>query len=263
MRCEEAREFVSRLCDGHVVPSEAAEHIGECQVCRARLDDYLRMGVELRRAASLERPEPVKAGSWRNGRKIRGSWWRKGATTMRIPRFAFVSMLALILVLSSGFALAVTRQYLSHQPIGWGSTPDEPLPPKNEFMVVNPVLIRGNQVVCDLSTNGYSGDDGDADAALMIYCPGEGRYLISSVPFQGAAEGAAKMNQIRFTLNGENYLLMSGMPILRSNKVWVSHDPDYRVSDHIQVQGASDDRPFFRVRSLKLWLQTGMIRNID
>lgn len=263
MKCEEAQEFVSRLCDGQVVPREAAEHVGACQECRERLDEYLRIGAEMRRLASLEQQETIRAGAWERARRVRRVEWWRGARTMRIPRFAFVSMLVLILVSSSGFVLAVMGQYPDRRPIIWGSTPNEPLPPKNGFVVVNPVLIRGNQVVCDLSTNGYSGDDGDAEAALMIYYPGQGRYLISSVPFEGAVEGAAKLDQIRFTLNGENYLLMSGMPILRSNQVWVSHDPHYRISDHIQARGISDDHPFFRVRSLKLWLQPGVIRNID
>lgn len=376
MKCEEAGEFVSRLCDGQVISREAAEHVGACQECRQRLDEYLKLGAELRRLASLERPEIVTAGTWKTAGKAQRAWWKRGRTAMRIPRFAFMSMLVLILMLSGGLALVrvraaqtvptlmlhftlvpagktgecwlttddnprtdrcgfatdvpdggmvglmfrfvsrngnrtqlgvkanyrpnsnrfnfiddftnvpetmisvdpvqqakidvphlgefqVTSAYVDHSFKGWGSTPDEPLPSKNRFAVVDPVLIRANQVVCDLSANGYSIDDGDDDAALMIYCPGEGRYLISSVPFEGAVEGAAKMAQIRFTLDGEDYLFMSGMPILRSTQVWVSHDPDYKISDHIQVPGASDDHPFFRVRSLKLWLQSGILRNIN
>lgn len=264
MKCDEAREFVSRLCDGQVIPREGAEHVGVCQECRDCLIDYMRMGAEMRQFAGLEQPETVKAGSWKSVGRVRGVWWRRGGTTMRIPRFAFISMLVLIVVLCGGLALVQVRAAQGERPFtAWGSTPDEPLPPKNRFGVVDPVLIRGNQVVCDLSANGYSIDDGDADAALMIYCPGEGRYLISSVPFEGAVEGAAKMAQIRFTVDGEDYLLISGMPILRSSHVWVSHDPEYRISDHIQAAGASDDLPFFRVRSLKLWLQTGILRNID
>jgi hypothetical protein len=35
--------------------------------------------------------------------------------------------------------------------------------------------------------------------------------------------------------------------------VWVSHDPQYKLSEHIE--GAPDDRPSFLVRSLKVLLQ--------
>lgn len=252
MKCNEAGEFVSRLCDGQVIPPEAAEHVGACGECRTRLDEYLRMGAELRRVASLEQPGMVKGSFWKSKAKVQRVWWRRGAT-MRIPRFAFVSMLSVILLLSGGLVLG---QYLNHQPVrwGWGTTPaTEAMAPKDEFAVVDPVLIRGKQVVCDLSSNGFSIDDGDADATLMIYYPGEGRYLISRVPFSGAVEGSAKMGQVRFALDGENYLLLSGMPIISSDHVWVSHDPQYKLSEHLE--GASDDQPWFHVRSLKMFLQ--------
>jgi hypothetical protein len=68
------------------------------------------------------------------------------------------------------------------------------------------------------------------------------------------------MGQIRFNLGGQDYMLLSAMPTVRSDHVWVSHDPEYKISEHIQ--GASDDRPMFRVRSLRLLLQP-QIRNID
>jgi hypothetical protein len=373
MKCEEAAEFASRLCDGQVIPREVAEHIGTCQTCRARLDAYAAVGTELRLVASLEQPRSLKAVSWEKGHRVRSGWWKEGRTTMRIPRFAFVSMLVLILVLSGGLVLVraraaqgqptlllhftlvpdgktgecwlttndnprtnqcgfttdvsrggmvglmfrfvsrdgdrtqlgvkanykdrssrfnliedfkdvpekmisvdpeqqaqiqvsglgefeVTAAFLNHPFISWGRTDEAIEPRKDEFRVVAPVLIRGNEVVCDLSDNGNSIDDGDADATLMIYYPGQGRYLISRVPFQGAVEGAVKNGQIRFTLGGQNYLLLSAVPILRAEHVWVSHDPQYKLSEHIE--GAADDRPWFMVRSLKLLLQPQM-NNID
>jgi predicted anti-sigma-YlaC factor YlaD len=53
MRCEDAEEFVSALCDGERIPREAAEHIGECEKCRTWLQDYAMLGAELRRTASF------------------------------------------------------------------------------------------------------------------------------------------------------------------------------------------------------------------
>jgi hypothetical protein len=373
MKCEEAAEFASRLCDGQVIPREVAEHVGTCQMCRARLDGYAAVGAALRLVASLEQPPSLKVVSWEKGHRVRPRWWQEERTTMRIPRFAFVSMLVLILALSGGLVLVraraaqgqstlllhftlvpdgktgecwlttndnprtnqcgfatdvsrggmvglmfrfvsrdgdrtqlgvkanykdrsgrfnfiddfkdvpekmisvepeqqtqvqvpglgefvVTAAFLNHPFISWGR-PDEAIEPrKDEFRVVAPVLIRGNEVVCELSDNGYSIDDGDADATLMIYYPGQGRYLISRVPFQGAVEGAVKNGQIRFTLGGQNYLLLSAVPILNADHVWVSHDPQYKLSE--QIEGAPDDRPWFRVRSLKLLLQQ-QVNNID
>ena len=64
MICIEAAEFVSALCDGEIIPPAAAEHIGACTACQALLRDYLDLGAELRRTASLEQSAPVPARAW-------------------------------------------------------------------------------------------------------------------------------------------------------------------------------------------------------
>lgn len=372
MKCEDAAEFVSALCDGERIPREAAQHIGECEACRARLNAYSAIGTELRRAASLQEQTEVKAGSWEKLPKVRIAWWQKASTTMRIPRFAFASMLGIILLLSGGLVLVrartavggpvlvltyripqgggvarcvittdgnartnhcsygtsgpwgflttnfryvekegerttlgvktkyeaqaeslemsnadalkgvpeetvriepgsnqkisvpglgeieLTAEYLDHIP-ALLLRPNEPLDPqKNEFRIVSPVLIRGKEVVLNLAGSD-STDSGDPEAALMIYFPGEGRYLISTVPFQGAVEGKVDLGQIKFSLEGQDYLLLTAMPTTRSEHVWVTHDPQYRLSEH--MQGAHDDQSMFMVRSLSRLLQP-QIRHI-
>ena len=69
MKCEDAAEHVSALCDGETIPRVAAKHIGECEVCRARLSAYSTMGAELRRLASVSgrARENWKVGSWEKG----------------------------------------------------------------------------------------------------------------------------------------------------------------------------------------------------
>jgi hypothetical protein len=364
MKCEDAAEFVSALCDGERIPREAAEHIGECEVCRARLNAYSAMGTELRRVASLQAPTEVKAGSWEKIQKAHLAWRQKASTSMRIPRFAFASMLGIILLLSGGIvlvrartavtgpvlvltfkvprdgsvghctivagenrrinrcnesmrgpwgfltmsiryerkerervALGVKTRYEAQRPLGvsqmdtlqepeetvWiepGSKqqisvpglgeieltaeyldhmptllfrPSEALDPqKDEFRIVSPVLIRGKEVVFNLAGSD-STDSGDPDAALMIYFPGEGRYLISTVPFEGAVEGKVDVGQIKFSLEGQDYLLLTATPTTRSEHVWVTHDPQYKMSEH--MQGASDQESMFMVRSLRKLLQ--------
>ena len=108
-------------------------------------------------------------------------------------------------------------------------------------------------MICNLGDNGYSVDDGDDDAALMIYYPGEGRYLISRVPFEGAVEGTVKNGQIRFTLEGQNYLLVSAAPIILQDHARVSHEPDYKLGEH--MESLPDDRPVSLVRSVPRLLQ--------
>jgi hypothetical protein len=318
MTCEEAAKFASALCDGERIPRDTAEHIGMCDACRARLGDYMIIGAELRRVASLERPLATTVGLWRSERGIQQGWWQKGGTTMRIPRFAFASMLGLILILSSGLALVrartgiggpvlvltskllpdgptgdciittdrnprtnncdytatvgdnslglefrfvskqgdrtqlgvkvrykrqsneanftddfkdvpeqlvwvepkekrqisvsdlgeieLTADYLDHMP-SLRFRPKEPLDPqKNEFRIASPVLIRGKEVLFNLAGSD-STDSGDPEAALMIYYPGEGRYLISTVPFKEAVQGSVEPGQIKFNLQGQDYLL--------------------------------------------------------
>jgi len=69
MKCEDTAEFVSALCDGEKIPREAAEHIGECEACRTRLNAYSAMGTELRRLASLQEQTEVKARPWEKCRE--------------------------------------------------------------------------------------------------------------------------------------------------------------------------------------------------
>lgn len=107
MICSDAAEYVSALCDGKTIPLTAAQHIGSCPDCQARMSDFLAMGVELRRTASLELVGAVPSRTWSKPRNRVATWWQKGWGTMRIPRFAFAVLLASIVVLAS--ALAVNR----------------------------------------------------------------------------------------------------------------------------------------------------------
>ena len=92
-----------------------------------------------------------------------------------------------------------------------------------------------------------------ADAALTIYFQGEGRYIVSTVPFEGAVEGKVELGQIKFNLEGHNYVLLTAMPATRSEHVWVTHEPGYKLSQHMEV--ASDSRDMFMVRSLSRLLE--------
>jgi hypothetical protein len=105
MTCVEAAGFVSALCDGEIIPASAAEHIGVCAVCQSLLRDYLDLGAELRRTASLEQPAPVPVRVWTNSRHLLNSLLQKGWQTMRIPRLAFAAMIAGIVVLASTLAV--------------------------------------------------------------------------------------------------------------------------------------------------------------
>lgn len=109
MRCEEAAEFVSALCDGEVIPQNAAEHINGCNICRERLHSYVTMGADLRCEASVVLMNEVPAQTWERRRVWWRDVWQKGWESMRVPRWVFAGMLAGIVVLGSGLAVVRAR----------------------------------------------------------------------------------------------------------------------------------------------------------
>ncbi|HEY0795581.1 MAG TPA: hypothetical protein VGD64_07350 [Acidisarcina sp.] len=105
MRCDEAGEFVSALLDGETVPRNAAEHLGGCEACQGRLKSYVEMGAELRRIASHELPVEAKPLTLGRPQRSLTNWWERGMGMMRIPRLAFASLVAGVVVLGSGLVV--------------------------------------------------------------------------------------------------------------------------------------------------------------
>jgi hypothetical protein len=106
MTCNETAEFVSALCDGERIPAAAATHIGDCPVCQLRLNDYVRMGIELKRIASVNTAEAAPEVVWGKQRWFPPNWGQMGRQTMRIPRVVFAMLVMLITVLATGLVLA-------------------------------------------------------------------------------------------------------------------------------------------------------------
>lgn len=111
MNCSESAEYVSALCDGEIIPPEAAEHIGSCDTCELRLRDYLAQGAEMRRIASLEPLAAVQPRVWLQDESTFAKWWRKGWGTMRIPRVAFAALIAGVVVLASVLVVGRVRAH--------------------------------------------------------------------------------------------------------------------------------------------------------
>jgi hypothetical protein len=100
MNCQEVEPFVSALHDGETVSRETAEHIRNCPACRARLEDYARMGVELRLLASNAAEEvPSRLPQLP---PLRRGWGRSLTARVLVPRFALGAGLFAILGLSVG-----------------------------------------------------------------------------------------------------------------------------------------------------------------
>jgi hypothetical protein len=100
MNCQEVQPFVSVLHDGETVSREVAGHVRNCSSCRARLEDYARMGVELRLlASSAEEEAPTRLPHL----SPRGRGWGPTLTArVLVPRFALGAGVFVILGLSVG-----------------------------------------------------------------------------------------------------------------------------------------------------------------
>jgi hypothetical protein len=148
MNCGEAAEFVSALCDGETIPRAAAEHIGECKVCHAQLTEYVEMGAELRRVASLRPMEEARVLAWEKDKRARLSSWWKGWETMRIPRLVFGLLLVAIATLGSSLAIVKARVH-SHGAV----------------LMLTAKTVDGKTVSCALSLE----DKNSARCASMVF----------------------------------------------------------------------------------------------
>ena len=349
MKCEDAAAFVSALHDGEKIPREAAEHLGACEECAGRLAAYSAIGAELRRIASLGEPTDLKVRAWEEKKAVQSSWWRKGRESMSIPRFAFASMLAAIVLLSGGLVLVRARanttgsvlwlavklppdgkvfhsaletdgqpgsdgfahfcivpsggilstsvrflhregdrvelgvkaryenpaphfsgsaddrlngiaeqnlwiepgrnaeisvpglgpiefagDFIDHKPPSFFSPEDTVDPKADEFRIVSPVLIRDKEVVFN-----FGGASSMGSRGVSIYWPGEGRFVFSSSPFKDAVKGSAFESQIKFSIQGQEYVLLTAVPVTRATNVWIKHESSYKPSEH--TPGARDN----------------------
>ncbi|HEX3437708.1 MAG TPA: hypothetical protein VHT24_13145 [Pseudacidobacterium sp.] len=339
MTCDEAAEFVSVLCDGETIPRAAAEHVGTCASCQARLEEYMEMGAELRLTASLAIKESVSPRVWNSPQSTFPIWWQKGWGTMRIPRLAFAILIAAIVALGSTLAvvkvrahsdgtvvmlkiarpegnpvgcplstedknqatcafigqmngkiigyridlisregdrvelavrtktfgplsgtfslsdiqnepqkqiffepgqtvkldvdgsesLTVTGEWFDHMPAFIGSSSRELDPGPKELRLVSPVLLSDKQVLGDLE--GGSAIVDKTGQGVEIYMPGEGRFVLSLSPMQGAVQARVALNRISFQDGGRSYAFLTGSPVTGGEHIWVLHEAHFKRLD--------------------------------
>ena len=104
-------------------------------------------------------------------------------------------------------------------------------PEDGRFRIDPPVLlVRGKEMLMKVDMGGgnvimdkYYFAYGDQD---------EGWYLFSAKPIPGAVEGTLTMNQIEFKLDGKQYSLLAGDPIVFGRtSVWVKHYASIKDAD--------------------------------
>jgi hypothetical protein len=344
LTCNEAAEYVSALADGELVPAEAAKHIGACAMCQVRLHDYMAMGAELRRFASLAAAQPALPLFLERSSRSKTSIWQRGWETMRIPKFAFALLVIAVLALASSLAVVrvgahssgsvlllrlsspgrdvfpcaidTTRKGADHcaviapmnqhltgvqlefiardgdrvqlgvrtksvplavlasQSMGTGELANEPQssysfepgealklnvqgvgsidvrgewtdhmpalvsennldPGPTELRLVSPMLLRDKQVLGDME--GGTATAKQAETAIFVYLPETGRYLVSLAPMKGAVQGTVQLNRIKFQIEGQTYVFLTGAPVTRGDKVWVLYEPDFKPKDSLEA----------------------------
>jgi|HubBroStandDraft_6_1064221.scaffolds.fasta_scaffold21678_1 hypothetical protein len=138
-------------------------------------------------------------------------------------------------------AIQFAGDFIDHKPPTFFA-PDDTVDPKpNQFRVFSPVLIRGNQVVFNEAGASASGESAPG-TGVTVYWPGEGRFLFSPAPFKGAIEGSVFESQVKFKLDGQEFVLLTAVPVTRQEHIWMKHEPLYKPSAH---NPSSDDKmPF-------------------
>jgi hypothetical protein len=121
--------------------------------------------------------------------------------------------------------LTLKGQWLDHLPL-LGTLDPGP----NELRLGRPLLLKDNVAVGDLSSEigGYYSQD-DPDLAMVFYVQGQGRFVLSELPMKGAVEAQVAMNSISFKAAGHSWQLISGVPVCRSNHLWVLYQPHFRM----------------------------------
>jgi len=181
-----------------------------------REDDRVELGVKTR----YENPDPNFTGDAEQRLKdiVQQSLW------VEPGRNAEISVPGLGSIQFAG-------DFIDHKPPSFFSPEDTVDPKANEFRIVSPVLIRGREVVFN-EVGASSTGDTSRGTGVSIYWPGEGRFLFSSAPFKDAVEGSVFESQIKFSVEGQEYLLLTAVPATRATHVWMKHEPRYKPSEH-------------------------------
>jgi hypothetical protein len=233
MRCEEAAEFVSALCDGERISRDAAEHLDTCEMCRERLRDYVAMGVELRRIASAESLHDAPDRKWERKNRVLSNLWKKGWESMRIPRFAFGLLLVMVVILGSSLMATRARAHsdgsvllLSVTPHGGGTSP----------CALSAVDQKNNQC-------GFTGKvkTGDLSYELRIISK-DGDRIQLGLRAKFDAQASASDDEIRFedmnSLREKQYWLepgeklemdVAGLGAIEVTGEWMDHMPPWLI----------------------------------
>lgn len=128
--------------------------------------------------------------------------------------------------------------FIDHKPPSFFSPEDTVDPKGDEFRIVSPVLVRGKEVAFNFGGASSTTSNGSG-AGVFVYWPGEGRFLFSAAPFKDAVKGSVFESQVKFRVDGQDYVLLTAVPATRAANVWVRHEQSYKPSE--QDPGINDN----------------------
>jgi hypothetical protein len=99
-------------------------------------------------------------------------------------------------------------------------------PGPEELRMASPLLLSDKQVIGDLQGSIATIDK--AGKGVQIYMPGEGRFILSLSPMQGAVRARVRLNRISFQDGGRSYAFLTGLPITRGEHIWVLHEANFK-----------------------------------
>jgi hypothetical protein len=134
-----------------------------------------------------------------------------------------------------GQPMVISGELLDHMPPLLAVFGEQLDPNLGELRFVDPVLLRGKEVLHDFEGVTVSGTG--KGEGIELYAPHDGRYEISLSPLRGAAEGLVKGSRISFELNGRPYEILTGAPVARAEQIWILHLPNDESTN-----AADDDR---------------------
>jgi hypothetical protein len=130
--------------------------------------------------------------------------------------------------------LTITGEWFDHVPafIGTSSLLD---PGPGELRIVSPLLLSGQQVLGDMQ--GCTAIADKVGRGVVVYMPGEGRFILSLSPMPGAAQADVLSNRISFQDGSRSYTFVNGSPVTRVKNIWVLHEADYKPLDRAGEHG--------------------------
>jgi len=137
-------------------------------------------------------------------------------------------------------SMEITGEYIDHVP-PFPFSPDDTIDVNpSVFRLTAPVLLRGKEVVFNFGGASSEFDDRPGSGGA-VYWPGEGRFLFSLRPFNGAVEGNVAGSQVEFKMLGQTYTLLTGVPPTSAEHVWIRHEANFKPSQRDAHE--KDDTP--------------------